>query len=48
MISVSGQGAELKQKGEHKAILQTTREGKHEKMANQIERIGARRQTQVS
>jgi hypothetical protein len=40
MSSASGQGAELKQKGEQKAILQTTREGKHKNMANQIERIG--------
>jgi hypothetical protein len=42
MISVSGQGDELKQKGEQEAILWTTREGKHKDMANKIEKNGAR------
>jgi hypothetical protein len=48
MISASGQGDELKQKGEQKEILQTTREGKHKDMANKIEKNGARTQTRVS
>jgi len=47
MTRANVQEDELKQKGGQEAILQTTREGKHEDMANKKEKNEARKQTWI-